>query len=408
MATPREYPIHPLARLTPRKTPEEQDKLKEDIKHHGLLVPIIRWRGQVIDGRHRLAACLKVDIEPRFEDLPDHVDPAEYVLALIATQRHVTPSQLSLSGAEISQSSTRGRPRGQDENCVDLRNITQGEAPDMLGISCSLVTHANRLVADGTNAVPELVEAVKSGLAQVTDASKMVDHAPEVQWAGVEMVVKGEAKTIPGAVRKILAAAADQDDDRAMEANLALPMAERVMLHHAFVSVMGTLVEAASVDAIISQPPHNEGSLPLYASLAGFAVHALKESGVLVVVGSGTLLPQILKNLDSAGLIWSAEFDLLFQGDPFSNGRPDFLNVHPPSAAGLPEAGLQDHQHARPHRSPPSRHSACRLQPQRGRQELNRGAFRPSRPDRVRPNDAGPQRSCPGSAAPRLHLQGRH
>ena len=328
MNIPEEYRIHPLAHLSRDKTAEEQAELVEDIKIHGQLVPILRWQGHVIDGRHRLAADLEAGVEPWFEDVDADADPGEIVLALVGKQRRMTPSQLSLYGVELSRWSTRGRPRAEDDNCVNLRIITQERAADGLGISRSLITHASRLVSEDSTAAPELVQAVKNGLAHVTDASKAVNRPPAVQRAAVEMVVKGEAKNISSAILRIAAEAALQEDSRAMETALALPLGNRVMLHAASVEDMEALVDASTVDAIITYPPHNEASLTRYSSLGYFAAHSLRDSGVLVVVGSSTLLPRMLQSLDHPDLRWAFEFDLVFQGAADNSGPPHFLKLH--------------------------------------------------------------------------------
>ena len=39
------------------------------------------------------------------------------------------------------------------------------------------------------------------------------------------------------------------------------------------------------MDAIITHPPHGEDTLPMLADLAALAAHALKPTGVMVVVG---------------------------------------------------------------------------------------------------------------------------
>ena len=124
MQIPEKFPIHPVAYLLPEKKPAEQARLVADIKLHGQLVPILRWRGQIIDGRHRLAACVEAGVEPWFQDLDDNENPGEVMLAMIALQRHLTASQLAAIAAELSQWSTPGRPRAEEANCVDLRIIT--------------------------------------------------------------------------------------------------------------------------------------------------------------------------------------------------------------------------------------------------------------------------------------------
>ncbi len=57
MENTQEYSIHPLALLSPDRTPEEQAVLVESISELDQLVPITRWGNQIVDGRHRLHAC---------------------------------------------------------------------------------------------------------------------------------------------------------------------------------------------------------------------------------------------------------------------------------------------------------------------------------------------------------------
>ena len=83
-----------------------------------------------------------------------------------------------------------------------------------------------------------------------------------------------------------------------------------------------------SVDAIITHPPHTEEALHLFSDLGNFAAHALKTSGVIVVVGSGTLLPQMLERLQHPQLRWVGEWDLLFHGHPARSGPPHWINLH--------------------------------------------------------------------------------
>jgi hypothetical protein len=55
---------HKAAHVFPALGHSEYQALKADIKSHGLRVPIVLWRGQVIDGSHRLKACQELGIEP--------------------------------------------------------------------------------------------------------------------------------------------------------------------------------------------------------------------------------------------------------------------------------------------------------------------------------------------------------
>jgi ParB-like chromosome segregation protein Spo0J len=59
-------PLHPVAELMPRKDPTARAALLEDIRQHGVRVPIVVLQDQILDGRHRYGACqtLKIPCPP--------------------------------------------------------------------------------------------------------------------------------------------------------------------------------------------------------------------------------------------------------------------------------------------------------------------------------------------------------
>ena len=93
MENQQEYPISDLSFLFPDLAPEEYDRPVSSIRQEGLLDPITVWQGEVIDGRHRLAACAEAGVEPSYRHLPDDADPVQYVLAINAFRRHLDESQ---------------------------------------------------------------------------------------------------------------------------------------------------------------------------------------------------------------------------------------------------------------------------------------------------------------------------
>lgn len=60
--------IHALASLFPPMSDDEFAAICEDVKSNGLVEPIILLDGEVLDGIHRLRACLSADITPRYQD----------------------------------------------------------------------------------------------------------------------------------------------------------------------------------------------------------------------------------------------------------------------------------------------------------------------------------------------------
>ena len=90
------YPIGALANLFPDMDENIFAGLVRSIREDGLREPILVWRGDVVDGRHRYRACLEAGVEPEFEYLPDDADPMSFVIARNILRRQLSPSQLAV------------------------------------------------------------------------------------------------------------------------------------------------------------------------------------------------------------------------------------------------------------------------------------------------------------------------
>ena len=321
------YPISVLALMFPPLSPARYARLLASITAHGLRRPIVVWQDQIIDGVHRLRACLEAGVEPRYEFLDDE-DPFEYLADENIALRVMTQNEKALTAYLMSQYSTPGRPRTAAANSAEMRNITQGEAAELVGVSTRLVSDASRVLSEDSPAVPALQEAVREWRIRCNDAAKVVARPPEVQNEAVDLVVRGEAKTIQGAVQRVEQETARAEEAAALADILARPPDETTALHAATVAGLRSLVTAGSVDAVITHPPHTVEALPLLSDLAIFSAHALKGTGVMVVVGNGVILPRMLERLAHPDLKWLAEFDLVFHGKPASSGQPHFMHLH--------------------------------------------------------------------------------
>ena len=96
------YPVHPAANIFPYHSEEEFNDLVADIGMNGQRVPCILWHGEMIDGRGRVAACEKLEREPKYEDRSDIVDPFSFVISLNYVHRSLSDSQKDAIAAELA------------------------------------------------------------------------------------------------------------------------------------------------------------------------------------------------------------------------------------------------------------------------------------------------------------------
>lgn len=97
--------IHPAANAFPMLPPDRLQCLADDIKATGLREAIRIYRGDIIDGRNRYAACQMSGIEPRFDNIPDDADPWAFVWSLNGERRDITGDQRYLIWKDCSEHS---------------------------------------------------------------------------------------------------------------------------------------------------------------------------------------------------------------------------------------------------------------------------------------------------------------
>jgi len=88
--------IHPAATLLPSPSPDEYERLKEDIRKNGLRVPVvITADDRILDGRSRVRACteLQIPYPTRIATIDEMLDPPAFVLSMNAARRHLSQDQ---------------------------------------------------------------------------------------------------------------------------------------------------------------------------------------------------------------------------------------------------------------------------------------------------------------------------
>src|SRR6266550_2885343 len=83
---PVDYPLHPITDDYADFTEEELTALRKSLRERGLVVPIVIWRNQTVDGKHRTKLCKEEGITLRYRDItkqcPTEDDMRAYVKAL--------------------------------------------------------------------------------------------------------------------------------------------------------------------------------------------------------------------------------------------------------------------------------------------------------------------------------------
>jgi N6-adenosine-specific RNA methylase IME4 len=165
--------IHEAAYLFPEMQEQEFAELKEDIRVNGLQIPILTFGEKLVDGRHRLRACMELGIIPRFEQMVAANDASivQAVVGINLHRRHLSEGKRALIGASLTNSAI-----GSNQHTAGA--VSQTKVAADLGISVDSIARGKKVLKHG---IPELVEAVSSGRLNITSAAKLAELAKEDQ-----------------------------------------------------------------------------------------------------------------------------------------------------------------------------------------------------------------------------------
>jgi len=114
-----EIKIHPFAKLFPELPKEDLEKLSQDIKENGQRLPIIRWKGQIIDGRNRLLACELAKVEPVIKDKDESfesdADVADFICSMNLNRRHLNASERAVIALALAEQRNKAAADEKEE-----------------------------------------------------------------------------------------------------------------------------------------------------------------------------------------------------------------------------------------------------------------------------------------------------
>ena len=320
------YVVSPLVRIFPDKPAPEYKALRESISRLGLLDPILMWRGTVVDGYHRLRACFELEVEPRFDVLSDDSDPMEIVVDRMGTHRHLNETARAAAAVRAMGKPKPGRPKGSRKNRANLRGFrTRRWAAEKFRVSERTITTMLKIMDPQSEAVPEVRRALSMGLISANDGLNALEKSPEVQREAMNLIFNGRTGKFARAV-SMIKNDEDQAEFPASEEVLKAAANGEIVLHHSTVAGLKYLVEAGTVDAIVTFPPAGEGHYHWIAGLREFSVHSLKDTGAVFLLASTENLPEIMEHLWHEQLRWVCAFHY---SHPGSNYRRDAVHTLP-------------------------------------------------------------------------------
>ncbi len=173
---------HPASALFPIMSDEDLADLARDIAEHGLLSPVTKFEGLILDGRNRLRACELAGVDPVFVEWQSNGEtPTEWVISVNLHRRHLTVAQraaiaveaLPLFEAEAKErQGGSGRFGSHGSTSPDAEPGRPGSAARVarqFGVSSATVQRAKRV----QRADPAMFEQMKAGTVRtVADAQR--------------------------------------------------------------------------------------------------------------------------------------------------------------------------------------------------------------------------------------------
>ncbi len=165
------YEIHPLSELFPEMQEESYIALKNDIRIHGQFEPVRLYEGKVIDGRHRLRACIELGIAPLVKS-EDSNELVALVISLNLHRRHLTETQRGMIAAKLANMQRVDTLKQHRSAKLQNEPVSQSVAATLFNVSPRTVATAVKVRGSGT---PELIKAVEAGRLSLSAAATLTE-----------------------------------------------------------------------------------------------------------------------------------------------------------------------------------------------------------------------------------------
>lgn len=171
------YERHPLSALFSQYdlgTAALED-MAEDIAMYGIREPIKLFDGMILDGWNRYCAAKIADVLPVTRELPDDIDPWQYVLSSNVHRRHMTAGEIAavylLKQQHDNPSDPNGSPKKSNREVAEELNVSYGTA---------------QRIGKVAGAAPEVKQAVIERKVSLDDAAKVASLPVEQQAEAIK------------------------------------------------------------------------------------------------------------------------------------------------------------------------------------------------------------------------------
>jgi ParB/RepB/Spo0J family partition protein len=122
------YPLHIITEDYDRFTEKELSELRESLRQRGILVPIVIWRDQIVDGRHRYKLACELGIQLLYRDItttcPDEASMIAHVRALNEHRRERTSPLTNAEKQERVKRALKENPGLSDRQIADMIGVS--------------------------------------------------------------------------------------------------------------------------------------------------------------------------------------------------------------------------------------------------------------------------------------------
>ena len=294
---PERLSYHPACLLFPSPSQAELQELADDIKARGLQNPVVQYRGQILDGKSRIAACEIAGVEPTFREWNGKGSPTEWVVRENLIRRHLTSSQkaviahdlLPILEQEAKERQRLSRGRGKKVRKDFPTFPEDGRASQI----AARVARTNAAYVKAVKAVqkqaPELVEQVRSGKITVPEARELARSTQSIRKKVLGTVNGGgPKKKVSRLIREATISARKASARRYASTNGA---ASDQDILHGDMKLLWERLDDGSVRMFLTDPPYAE--VDLYGRLAELAAAKLVAGGLCLAYCDPGRLPEV-------------------------------------------------------------------------------------------------------------------